>query len=60
MLAAALSANGQEHEARQVVYAVMEMDPNITIDDVLRPYPMQNPMYREKLASFLTDAGLQT
>ncbi len=59
MLAAALSANGQEQEAHRVVDAVMEMDPNITIDDVLRPYPIRNQMHREKLASFLNDAGLR-
>ena len=59
MLAAALWANEQEHEARQVVDAVMEMDPNIVIDDVLRPYPMRNPMHREKLASFLNAAGMR-
>lgn len=58
MLAAALSANGQRDEAGNVAVAVMKIDPNLTIGDVLRPYPMQDPAHVDKLAGYLLEAGL--
>jgi len=58
MLAAALSANGQQDEASNVVAAVMKIDPNLTIDDALRPYPIQDRVHGDKLAGYLMAAGL--
>lgn len=58
MLAAALSANGQQDEASNVVAAVMKIDPNLTIDDALRPYPIEDRVHSDKLAGYLMDAGL--
>jgi adenylate cyclase len=58
MLAAALRANGQRDEAENVAAAVMKIDPNLTIEDVLCPYPMEDPAPGEILAGYLTDAGL--
>jgi hypothetical protein len=43
MLAAALSANGRRDEAGYVAGAMMKTDPNLTIEDVLRPYPIEDP-----------------
>ena len=43
MLAAALSANGQRDEAGYVAGAVMKTAPNLTIEDVLRLYPIEGP-----------------
>ena len=54
----ALSANGQQCEARKVAAAVMKFDPKLTIDDDLRPYPMQDPIYGENLDNYLINAGL--
>jgi hypothetical protein len=58
ILAAALSANGQRDEAGNVAVAVVKIDPNLTIGDVLRPYPMQDPAHGDKLAGYLLEAGL--
>jgi len=57
MLAAALSANGQQDEAANIAAALMKIDPNLTIDDVLRPYPMQDLVHGDKLAGYLIAAG---
>jgi len=53
-----LSANGQQDEASNVVAAVMKIDPNLTIDDALRPYPIQDRVHGDKLAGYLMAAGL--
>jgi adenylate cyclase len=58
MLAAAFVANGQRDEARQVMSAVRQLDPTVTIKSLLRSYPMQDPAHEAKLAGYLEKAGL--
>jgi len=59
ILAAALSADSRQDDASNVAASVMKIDPNLTIDDVLRPYPMEHPVHSEKLAALLRDAGFR-
>ncbi len=57
-LGAAYAANNNLTKARVVVDEVMSINPNLTIDDVIKPYPFRDPGHRAKLADFLKQAGV--
>ena len=59
LYAGALAAVDQLDLARSVVADVQHLDPTLSIEDVLRPYPTKDPAHQEKLAAYLEAAGLR-
>ena len=58
LLGAACAANNDLAKSQDVIREVRNINPNLTIDDVLRPYPLRDPGHRAKLASLLKQAGM--
>lgn len=59
LYAGALAAVDQVDQARSVIADVQHLDPTLSVDDVLRPYPTKDPAHQEKLAAYLETAGLR-
>ena len=59
MLAGALEADDCHEDAQRVVGEVRQLDPSLTVADVLRPYPTRDAVHQTTLAGFLKGAGLR-
>ena len=58
LLAVAHAANGEPEQAQSVHSEVLDIFPNLTIDQVLAPYPFKNDDHTERLRGHLAQLGM--